>query len=337
MKRKAVTLKDIADQTGYSVTSVSHVINKTRHVEKATRDRILEAIERLGYVIPEVAVSTRGETVKGAIGVVIADIREDFFAEIVKSIEYSCAENGYSLILCDSEDDEVKERNCIATLAARQVQGLILFPVNSHANLAQTLPEGVPVVILDRKLDERTLPFIGIDNYASAYDATRYLIAAGARRIGMVGYGDEIYTARERARGYEAAMRDANLGHEIAVLRAAYHSENTTGLIRQFIASGDRRKDGLVCATSNLCFEAVAAIQELGLGIPEDLKLICWDDNKWFDYLRYPVSAIRQPTTEMGIAAVEELVARIEGKRVSLGKDILLAYELIDRLASRDR
>jgi LacI family transcriptional regulator len=335
LSRKEVTLKHIADITGYSITTVSHVINKTRHVDKNTREKILKAIDELQYIIPEDKSRTSTDPrSKRTIGIIIADIREDFFAEIVKAIEMSCAENDYHLILCDSEDDEEKEKFYLGSLIKRGVAGLVLFPINSHEAFTPRIPPDMPTIIIDRKLEDGIYDYVGIDNFASAYEATKLVLRYGSERIGFIGYDDKIYTSKERARGYTSAMIERGLGQQADILRIEYHGENSIDRIRDFLTKGKAHKNGLICATSNICFDAVSAIQELKLSIPEDIILVSYDDNKWFDCLRYPISVVRQPTTEMGIVAVEQLVAKIEQpqKKKILGKTILLPYEIIDRL-----
>ena len=326
---KNVTMRDVAERAGVSIATVSHVVNKTRHVNQERRDVVLNVIEELGYMASN---SLLRKDTSRLIGLIIADIREDFYTEIVKAAETTACENGYSLILCDAQDDEQKELFYIRMLQQQNVQGIILAPI-IHAATPSILKEAdVPVVLIDRCYREQQFDFIGINNMAAGREATMHLMRHGARRIGFIGYDDSVYTIQQRILGYLDAMElSGRQDDEPQVLRLKYHTDRTTGKIAAMVR--DNNLDGLVCATSHACYESVSALREHQIRVPEDVQIITFDENKWFDFLSFPLSVVQQPTTEIGTLAVEFIVNKLRNpsKPRRDPRKLLLDFEIINR------
>ena len=179
MKQKNVTLKTIADKAGVSITTVSHVINKTRHVNQDTKEVVLKTLEELNY---------RGIKPKKAnkiekVGVIIADIREDYYVAITKAIETVASDMGISIIFCDSEDDAEKEARNIKMLMGRNISGLIIAPIESENMPEQLHDIGVPVVLIDRQYQNHDFLFVGINNLYSSYLGAKHLYEKGASKL----------------------------------------------------------------------------------------------------------------------------------------------------------
>ncbi len=325
---KNVTMRDVAERAGVSIATVSHVVNKTRHVNRQTRDTVMNIMEEMGYMA---TASVLRRDSSRLIGLIIADIREDFYTEIVKAAETAACENGYSLILCDAEDDEQKELFYIQTLIKQNVQGIILAPIN-HAAPPPVLREAdVPVILIDRCYQQQHYDFIGINNYAAGREATLHLCRHGAQRIGFIGYDDSVYTIQQRILGYLDAIEETSPGEDGQVLRLKYHKERSTSKIAALVK--EHRLDGLVCGTSHACYETISAIREHSIRIPEDIQIITFDENKWFDYLSFPLSVVQQPTAEIGALAIELIVNKLRSQ-VKIKREphrILLDFEIITR------
>jgi LacI family transcriptional regulator len=329
MATKVATMKDVAEETGYSISTVSHVINKTRRVDDETRQAILDSIHRLNYKPNKLARGLKGKGSK-TLGIIIADIREDFFSELVKSVESSACEKGFNMILCDSEDSLEKEESYVDMLIGQGVDGIMISPVNMDKPPKAFKTTTLPIVQIDRKFVGRKGDFVGIDNASSAHTSVNYLYDKGCRNIAFIGYNDKVYTIEERLAGYQRAMLEKNLDCKSNILRVMYHSDNSEFQIRTYLQAHPDT-DGILCCTSNLCFETINAIEKMGLRIPQDIRVFSYDDSKWFDYLKYPISVIRQPTGEFGGVAIELMVDKIENRLPDVSKQILLDYELIDR------
>jgi len=329
MKIKKVTIKDVAQVSGFSVSTVSHVINNTRFVENKTKEKVVRAIEKLNYKPNIIARSLKGKGTK-TVGLIISDIREGFFSEIIKSIELNAYKNGYNVILCDSEESIDEERFYIDVLLRKGIDGLIFAPVNTDSVFKDLTSSRIPTVQVDRKLKNHRLDFVGIDNVRSAESATRYLYDQGYENAGFVGYEKRIYTMETRIEGYRrAAMeRSHSGGFEIKII--PYNERKVKNVIKEWIINS-RSIDAVLCGNDNICYETLSAIEELGLKIPSDFGVISFDDTKWFRFLKSPITAIRQPTWEIGKLTIDLLIDRIENRVAGEFKDILLDTELVVR------
>jgi len=327
-KKKSVTLHDIAAVTGFSISTISHVINRTRHVESETRKHILNAIEELGYSQQKKTAIRSSST----IGLVTADIRIDFFYEITKEIEEAARNLGFNLIFCDSEESEETEKECIELLLKRDVCGLIIAPCNVESDYTYLEEKHhIPVVLIDRDFNKRFFDFVGIDNFKSSYLATQKFIAQSMKKIAFIGYLDRNYTVRERKSGYKAAMYEAGIFDENMMLQVEHHMAGMKYDIYDFIESHPEI-EAILCITSNICYETLWSLEELGKTKENGPSIISYDDNKWFDQLRYPVDSIKQPTGDIATVAAELLIDKIKyKKRDGAPKLILLEYEFIYR------
>jgi len=329
MKKKQVRLKDIAAKAGVSITTVSHVINKTRYVKKETREHVLEILEEMAYNLNK---SKNGSHKIKYIGVIVADITEDYSISIIKSIETYASEQGISILLCDSEDDPEKEKRNIRTILDRNISGLILSPINSERCPREINETNIPVVLVDRQYKKHNKVFVGINNFESGFNAARYLIGKGCCAVGYIGYPDTVYTVKQRAMGYRACLQEHAPDSVSQILTLNYNKEDSNKLIREFIEG--RCLDGLICATSDICYQVIGSLEELNINVPTQVKIVTYDDNKWLDYLKYPVSVITQPTAEIGIFTIETLLHMIEypGENKRIATEVFLDTGFIDRL-----
>jgi LacI family transcriptional regulator len=329
MQNKLVRLEDIALKAGVSITTVSHVINKTRYVKQETRELVLKVLEEMNY-----DTSRPKERQKGSrlIGVIVADITEDYYISVVKAIETYASEQGFSILLCDSEDDAEKEKRNLKTILDRDVGGLILSPINCEKYPKELKDAEIPVVYIDRKYSKPDSVFVGINNFESGFFGTKYLASKGCKAVGFIGYPETVYTARQRAMGYRQCLQECLPGCEPRVLKLNYRQEDSNKLIREFVEK--LRPDGVLCATSDVCYQMIGSLEEMGISIPDRMKIVTYDDNKWLDYLKYPISVITQPTSEIGFTAIDSLVRMIRhpAERKRVATDVFLETGFIDRL-----
>jgi LacI family transcriptional regulator len=325
---KNVTMRDVAEKAGVSIATVSHVVNKTRHVNQQTRDIVLNTIEELGYMGNNPA--SRKDTSR-LIGLIIADIREDFYTELVKAAEATACDNEFSIILCDAEDSEQKELFYIRMLLQQNVQGIILAPINRKSPPAILKEADIPVILIDRCYEENNYDFIGINNFLAGREATLHLKRNGAKRIGFIGYDDSVYTIQQRILGYLEALQLAGQEDKAQVLRLKYHQDRSTSHIISLVR--DNNLDGLVCGTSHACYETISAMKENNIAIPDDVQIVTFDENKWFAYLSFPLSVVQQPTTEIGTLAVEFILNKLRTPSASKKEPrrLLLDFEIINR------
>jgi LacI family transcriptional regulator len=329
MQNKSVRLEDIAQKAGVSITTVSHVINKTRYVKRETRELVLKILEEMNYDIKKPKAKAK---VSKFIGVIVADITEDYYISVFKAIETYASEQGFSILLCDSEDDAEKEKRNIRHILEKDVGGLIISPVNSEKYPREIKEAEIPVVFVDRKYDRHDKVFVGINNFESGYIGTSYLVSKGCETIGFIGYPETVYTAHQRAIGYRDCLQERLPSCQPRVLKLNYRQEDSNKLIRDFVESA--HPDGVLCATSDVCYQLIGSLEELGISIPDQIKIVTYDDNKWLDYLRFPVSVITQPTSEIGFTAIDILVRMMlhPEERKKIATEIFLETGFIDRL-----
>lgn len=329
MQNKLVRLEDVAQKAGVSITTVSHVINKTRYVKRETRELVLKVLEEMNYHVRQP--KTRPNASK-LIGVIVADITEDYYVSVVKAIETYASEQAYSIVVCDSEDDPDKEKRNIKNILDKDVGGLIIAPVNSEKYPKEIREAPIPVVFVDRKYSRHDNVFVGINNFESGYLGTEYLVSKGCRTIGFIGYPETVYTVHQRAIGYRDFLQEHLPECPARVLKLNYRQEDSNKLIREFVESF--HPDGVLCATSDVCYQLIGSLEEMGIGIPEQIKIVTYDDNKWLDYLRFPISVITQPTSEIGFTAIDMLVRMMlhPGERRKIATEVFLKTGFIDRL-----
>lgn len=328
--KKKVTMRDVAELTGFSVSTVSHVINETRFVEEETRQKIRQAIKTLNYRPNILAQSLKG---KGSqtLGILIGDIRQNFFAEVVQSINFTATKAGYNVILCDAEEHVEEELFYIDVLLRKGIDGLILSPVDADIVSNELVESRMPFVQIDRKSNQYKSDFIGIDNVKSAENATFHLLEQGYQRIGFVSFDERCYPSKTRLEGFRKAVSARGLMDQIATKAINYHAENKVELITSWLLE-HQDLQAIFCENDDLCHATLGAIEHLKLKIPENIGVLTFDDSRWFQYLKTPITAIRQPTEAIGRLAVETLLKRMHDPSGAGGyQNILLNTELMKR------
>jgi LacI family transcriptional regulator len=325
-------MEAVALKAGVSITTVSHVINKTRHVNQSTKDAVLKVIKELNYRSSKMVKNDAGNGDGLCIGVILADAREDYYMAMIKAIETVAADYGVSIIFCDSEANHKKEEKNIKVLLERKVNGILLAPADAD-RMPKTLQSiSIPVVLIDRQYESHNFLSVGINNFRSGYLGTKRLLENGCNSIGFIGYSDPVDTIRQRILGYRSAVMECKPAVAPKVLYLKYNGGDSFPLIKQFIEN--ERFDGLVCATSTLCYELIEVFDTMDEASQKRIHIICFDDNRWFDYMKYPISVISQPVAEIGNAALENLLQLIEqtNHHCDIKRELLFDTSIIDRI-----
>ena len=228
-------IKDVAARAGVSVASVSRVLNESKPVSAETRDRVLAAVRELNYSIDQRARALRRQK-SGTLGLVVAEVRNPFFSEVIHSIEAVAYESNYSLFLCNSDEDPERERFHLRAMQAQRIDGIIILPVTTSGRaLLPLVKHQVPVVCLDRRVDDMDLDSVLVDNVAGAVMAVSHLVALGHRRIGYIG-GRSLTPECERLAGYRqgravrAIPEDPDLVRRGASLQPSGYTDITDSL-----------------------------------------------------------------------------------------------------------
>ncbi|WP_194396258.1 LacI family DNA-binding transcriptional regulator [Microbacterium atlanticum] len=301
----AVTRNDVARAAGVSAAVVSYVLNDgPRPVSDASRRRVLEAVESLGYRPDGLARSLRmGRT--NTLGLVLPDASNPFFAELARSIEDAAYTRGYAVMVCNSADDIERERTYIASLAGRRIDGLILVSATADQDLTDLTDLAIPVVALDRSPDEAPISTIRADNERGAYVGTQHLIEHGHRVIAFVG-GPDAGVSDARQDGWRRALDEAQLDPSVAE-RAAFSFAGGFSAARA-VAAQTPAPTAVLVSSDIQALGLLRGLDREGIAVPGDVAVVAIDGTTAGAFAVPPLSSIAQPITEMGAQAVAHLI-----------------------------
>ncbi|WEG08151.1 LacI family DNA-binding transcriptional regulator [Microbacterium horticulturae] len=308
-----VTMNEVAKRAGVSMSTVSHVLNGTRHVNPNTRVRVEQAISELGYRQDPAARMLAGGR-SGTIGLVISGLTNPYFGPLLHTIEQEVSDAGYVLVLGDSHDEHFMEQQTIDSLVSRRVDGLIVAPsAGFTGESAQRIAEtGTPLVLIDRALPvecDKVTP----ENREAVRTLTEHLIEHGHRRIAVVTGLRGIDSTEERRQGYI----DALAAHDLPIDPALMLDGQSDRLVAQSAVAdllrGSDRPTALLPLNNAMTIGAMRAMRDAKLGIPDDIALCAYDDFEWSDLFRPGLTAMGQDVARMGTEAVALLLRRIGG------------------------
>ena len=305
------TVKDVARRANVSTATVSRVINSQGNVSAERRVRVLEAIEALEYRPSRVARRLRTKSTH-VIGLVISDIQNLFYTSVTRGVEDIASRNGYSLILCNTDEDAERERLYLEVMHDENVAGIILASATSAGHDLKLLRGHIPVVALDRLMTDVLVDTVLVDNVAGARQAVAHLLALGHRRVGAIIGQQDITTSHERRAGYEQALADFHLPFDPNLIHQAdfRQVDDSRRKALELLSLSDR-PTALFTGNTLITLGALSAIHAQGRRIPDDMALVAFDDIPWADLLSPPLTAVRQPTYALGRTAAEMLLARM--------------------------
>lgn len=307
------TMKDVAQRAAVSVATVSHVVNGTRYVEPATRDRVLEAIGHLRYVKDPVAGSLRtGRT--HTIGLVMSTVTNPYFNDVVAGIERVSVERGYGLLIADHRDDSELELETVARLIRQRVDGILLQPSDApDRSFDLIIDKSVPTVLVDRRSPRVPGPFdfVGTENRTATQSLVEHLIGHGHRRIGLVAGAPGSTTTDERTDGYRSALAAAGLPIDPVLVRSGRSSEaGAAAAVGDLLALPDP-PTALVSANNRMTIGVLKALHERGIVPPDGLALAAFDDFAWADFVVPRLTCVRQQGTHIGARSLARLLHRV--------------------------
>ena len=304
------TMTDVARRAGVSVATVSHVLNETRPVRPDTRAAVLGAIDELGYTHNTLARSLVTSRTR-SIGLAVSAISNPYFTEILQGVEAGALEAGYSLLLTDPHDDPQHERKVVQLLHERRVDGMIVAPSAEPSAMVEYLARReVPTVFLDRLVGDGH-DQVCAENTGPVRQLVGHLADLGHTRIGLVAGLPGLSTTTERVQGYREGLRARGLPFAPELL-AGGHSEaqGAQDATRRLLAV-PQPPTAVITANNAMTIGALRALRELGLEVPRDIALACFDDFSWADLFTPRLTAIAQPSKDIGAAAVRLLLERL--------------------------
>lgn len=308
------TIKDVAKMAGVSTTTVSHVINKTRFVAKDTEEAVQLAIKTLNYSPSAVARSLKVNTTK-SIGMIVTTSEAPYFAEIIHSVEEHCYLQGYSLFLCNTQNNPEKVKNHLEMLAKKRVDGLLVMCSEYTQDSLDLLSSfaGIPMVVMDWGPNANT-DVIDDHSFNGGYLAAKYLIECGHQHIGIISGELNKTTARTRYEGFLKAMQEADLVVKPQwVLEGAFEPEDGYECMHKILAQNDL-PSAIFCCNDVMALGAISAITEKGLRVPDDISIIGYDDIHASRFYAPPLTTVHQSKRRLGRQALNLLLERINQK-----------------------
>ena len=332
MSAAAVTIRDVARQAGVSPMTVSRVINGSARVSPEARGRVEQAISDLGYVPSRLARGLSAQRT-GTLALIVPDVANPFFTLIVRGAEDVARRAGYRVILCDTRSDLVLEREVIEEMIAHRVEGILIAPVSdrSRDHLRRLAKFGVPFVLVDRTVPGVDADAVLADSAAGAQRLVEHLIALGHRRIGMVVESDEVSTARDRRRGYEAALAGAGIAvdPELVAESTVDPRGGIEGMTR--LLELDERPTAVFTVNSLVAVGAIEAVRTVGLEVPDDIALVCFDDIEYASRLYPFLTVMEQPAETFGTLGTQLLLEQIENRAPDRRRTVVLPGQFVVR------
>ena len=323
------TIKHVAERAGVSVTTVSHVVNTTRHVSKAVSDRVDLAIRELGYVPSAVARSLKRNSTH-TLGMLIPNSSNPYFAEIVRAVEDRCFAAGYTLILCNTDDAPQRQSVYLKVLAERRIDGLIVVSTgDDEALVAQLRGLQMPAVLLDREIDDPGCDLVETAHEEGALLAVRHLLALGHTRIACIAGPAHVSAGEARVEGWRRALADAGLRPTAPPARGGFTSQGGYEAMHAMLRgeSVHRRASAVFVCNDLMAIGALRAAHECGVEVPEALSIVGFDDIELAAYTSPPLTTVAQPKARIGALAVDMLLERLRGVRVET-RQVMLQPEL---------
>lgn len=318
---KKVVLKDIARHVGVSTALVSYVLNdlaEEKQVGKEIAEKIRQAAIELNYQPNQIARSLKTRKTH-TIGLIVADINYRFSYGITRAIEEEAKKKNYTVIFGSSNEDHEKFSALVNVLVNRQVDGLILVPVENSENQIKALQKSeVPFVLIDRNFPGINANFIALDNHKASYDSTVHLIKTGHKRIAFVNYKTPLFHLHERNKGYINALQENNITFNPAWLQEVRdtHLKEDMQKAIDHIISLPEPCDAVFFATDVLAMTGLRHINQIKLNVPEQMAVLSFDEAEAFDLFYCPITHARQPLEKMGKLAVDIVVDLINHNKV---------------------
>lgn len=331
------TIIDVAKKAGVSKTSVSRYLNgkNSGHMSEKTKERIVQAIKELDYQPNSIARSLKQKSTN-VIGLVVNDMSNLFFLEIIRGIETELKNSGYNLLVCNSDTNVEMELECLKMLEKRQIDGVILIGMNMPVSHIEKIKTEFPIVLMEREPGKTNLDSVRIDNKVGAYAAVSHLIERGHTQIAHIAGPGIAAMAVERKEAYIECMRDHGL--EVLpqyIVSGNYKLESGYAGMQSLMALKDK-PTAVFCANDYMAMGALRYLMEQGYRVPEDAALVGYDDIMVARMVTPPLTTVRQPVWELAGVAARLLIERIEHKdsMPEEGQTVIMQSKLVVRASS---
>ncbi|TDO28791.1 LacI family DNA-binding transcriptional regulator [Sediminibacterium goheungense] len=320
MKYEAVTIKDIARELGLSTSTVSRALRDSYEISPETKKLVLEYAEKINYRPNPIALSLKEKRTR-SIGIVVAEIANSFFSQIINGIESIAYDKGYNVIITQSHESFERELINVQYLASRSIDGLLISLASETRDLSHLKhlhERGYPIVFFDRIVDEINTHKVIVDNTKGGYDATTHLIKSGFKNIAALANAAYLSITRDRIGGYQAALEEHKMKQDPSLIKYCLHGGLVYEEVEQALDSLFKQKkkpDAIFAAADKLTTNCLRYFKAKGIRVPEDIAVIGFSNIDLTELLSPSLSVVRQPAFEMGQVATELLLNLIESKR----------------------
>ena len=335
MKFEAVTIKDIAKALGISTSTVSRALRDSYEISVETKQLVLDCAEKLNYRPNPIALMLK-EKRSRSIGVVVCEIANSFFSQVINGIESVAYDKGYSVIITQSNESQEREMVNLHSLSSRSVDGLIVSlstETNDISQLQQLHKKGLPIVFFDRVTDEIETHNVVVDNFKGAYEATEHLIQNGYKRIAAITASEFLSITSERTAGYREALNAYGHKYNPAYVKHCFYGGMVFSEIEDAVnklLTLKQKPDAILTTSDKLSTGCFKTLMRRGIKMPDDIALAGFSNADVAELLNPSLTVVRQPAMEMGRAATELLLQLIESKRpVTQFEKRVLSPELI--------
>ncbi len=303
------TIYDVARRAEVSPATVSRVVNGRANVDAGLAERVRRAMSDLNYRPNAVARNLRRSRTSFW-AVIISDIGNPFFTAMFRGVQDVAQPGGFSVLLCNTDNDPVREEQYVDAAMAEQIAGVIISPTAESPHVQRLVDARVPVVVIDRRLAETQVDTVLVDNDHGAYQATRHLIESGYRRIACITGPAGLFTADRRLDGYRRALAEAGRPYDESLVRFADFRQQGGHDAMASLLAGPECPDAVFVGNNLMTMGAVESVFDHGLTVPDDIGVVGFDDVPW-SLIRPALSTVAQPTYELGRRAAELLTARM--------------------------
>ncbi|MGG3467287.1 LacI family DNA-binding transcriptional regulator [Neobacillus pocheonensis] len=323
-----VGIVDVAKKANVSTATVSRVISKPETVKEATTKKVLKAIEDLKYQPNILARQLRRLETK-TVMVVVPDITNPFFSNVLRGIESVAVSKGYQVLLGDTENNIDRENGYLNNLKQKKADGMVLLTARMNSFVVEEAADHFPVVLACEYIEGSNIPTVSIDNISGARKATEYLINLGHKRIGCITGPLSIVLGRDRLRGYNQAMAQYNLPMDHNwVQEGDFTYESGFNLMKKLLAL-QKSPTAIFAANDEMAIGAIKAINSKGLKVPDDFSVIGFDDIKISSIFEPPLTTIAQPAFQIGLRAMELLIKLMNKEQLNKDQFILEDHLII--------
>jgi len=326
-----VTISDVARLAGVSTATVSHTINNTRYVSNETKERVYKAIRELGYT-PDASARSFRTGKKQTVGFIVPDISNKFFGTMIETVENYLSAHGYHLIIANTKEDADREETSLRLLTAGLVDGLLVASTMEELDrFDAVIPAGFPVVLVDRTFEAKKYSSVCVSNFQPIYRSVCRLAGKGAKRVGIIGGLPRLSSTKERISAYKEAVADCGLPQEEALVRYGDSMENSAQACLDELL--DQGCDAVIVCQGLMASETIFYLQEKGLRLAQDIDLVSFVDydSNFYQLYSGQMDCIVQPVEELGRAAGEQILSRIENPDAPIFEKVLTsAYRPYD-------